>query len=185
MSSQLAGWHPNPQFMPPASQMPPHLQAHGVHPQTRPPMGWTGAWPPAGVPVPPGYPGPPPMSGSHPAWNAGYWQYNPRAHHPQSQAWAPGPAWGFPGQQAAPVGAGYNPYKRVPRPASPSYWQTELSDNPLGLEGMVKRCVWHTPMSCCGGGQFVDVSSLGRERKSWRRREGSRQRHGYGTLQVW
>lgn len=120
MSQPVQGWHPNPQLM--QQQAAPQI----------PPPGWSGSWPPAGG-IPPGYPGPPPMPhGAPPFWNTGYWQYNPHMQHAQ-QPWAPGMAWG------APVG---NPYKRVPRPPSPSYWQTKLSDNGLGLEGMVKKkCV--------------------------------------------
>lgn len=120
MSSQSAqGWHPNPQLMQQQAQ-PPHV----------PPTGWTGSWPPAAG-FPPGYPGPPPMPhGAPPRWNAGSWQYNPQMQNGQLP-WAPGMGWGMP--------PNYNPYKRVPRPASPSYWKTELSNNGLGLEGMVKR----------------------------------------------
>ncbi|KAF9220745.1 hypothetical protein BS17DRAFT_786445 [Gyrodon lividus] len=126
MSSQMAqGWHPNPQLM----QPPPQPQ------QQVPPAGWTGSWPPGGnVAFPPGYPGPPPMptgAVAHPSWNAGFWQYNPHASMQNAQQpWAPGMGW-FP--------PNYNPYKRVPRPPSPSYWKTKLTDNGLGLEGMVKR----------------------------------------------
>lgn len=120
MSQPTQGWHPNPQLM----------QQSG--PQQMPPPGWSGSWPPTGG-VPPGYPGPPPMPhGAPPLWNAGYWQYNPHMRNAQ-QPWAPGMAWGAP--------PNYNPYKRVPRPPSPSYWQTQLTDNGLGLEGMVKKCV--------------------------------------------
>ncbi|KAG8216563.1 hypothetical protein J3R82DRAFT_6744 [Butyriboletus roseoflavus] len=123
MTSQtIQGWHPNPQLMQPQQQAPP-------------PQGWTDSWPPGGnVVFPPGYPGPPPAPGgsaAHPRWNAGYWQYNPLANvqNPQ-QPWAPGVGW-FP--------PNFNPYKRVPKPPSPSYWNTKLTDNGLGLEGMVKR----------------------------------------------
>ncbi|KAL4073481.1 hypothetical protein J3A83DRAFT_4090234 [Scleroderma citrinum] len=95
-----------------------------------PPAGWSGSWPPVGG-IPPGYPGPPPMPhGAPPRWNAGYWQYNPQMRNAQ-QPWAPSVGWGVP--------ANFNPYKRVPRPPSPSYWQTQLTDNGLGLEGMVKK----------------------------------------------
>ncbi|KAH7882820.1 hypothetical protein F5I97DRAFT_135327 [Phlebopus sp. FC_14] len=125
MSSLAQGWHPNPQLMQPSLQPPPV-----------PPAGWTGSWPPASnIAFPPGYPGPPPMPNAgiaNPRWNAGYWQYNPHANMQNAhQPWAPGMGWAFP--------ANHNPYKRVPRPASPSYWNTKLSDNGLGLEGMVKR----------------------------------------------
>ena len=125
MTSQtIQGWHPNPQLMQPQQQAPP-------------PQGWTDSWPPGGnVVFPPGYPGPPPIPGeaaAHPRWNAGYWQYNPLANmQNQQQPWAPGVGW-FP--------LNFNPYKRVPKPPSPSYWNTKLTDNGLGLEGMVKRCV--------------------------------------------
>lgn len=125
MASQtVQGWHPNPQLMQPPQQAPP-------------PQGWTGSWPPGGnVPFPPGYPGPPPVPGgamAHPRWDAGYWQYNPLGNmqNPQ-QPWAPAVGWNQPN---------FNPYKRVPKPPSPSYWNTKLSNNGLGLEGMVKRCV--------------------------------------------
>ncbi|KAF9240474.1 hypothetical protein BU15DRAFT_87678 [Melanogaster broomeanus] len=119
MSSQTAqGWHPNPQLMQPP-------------PQQVPPTGWTGSWPPGGnVAFPPGYPGPPPMptgAGAHPRWNAGFWQFNPHANmHSAQQPWAPGMGW-FPPPN-------YNPYKRVPRPPSPSYWNTKLTDNGLDLK---------------------------------------------------
>ncbi|KAG9311607.1 hypothetical protein JVU11DRAFT_7816 [Chiua virens] len=100
--------------------------------------GGRAAGPPHGgnVPFPPGYPGPPPVpaggTAAHPSWNAGYWQYNPLANmqNPQQQPWAPAAGW-FP--------PNFNPYKRVPKPPSPSYWNTKLTDNGLGLEGMVKR----------------------------------------------
>ncbi|KAG6332029.1 hypothetical protein ID866_7062 [Astraeus odoratus] len=120
LSSQPAlGWHPNPQLMQQQQQ-----QAQ------QPPAGWSGSWPPAAG-FPPGYPGPPPMPhGAPPHWNAGHWQYHPHMRNAQ-QPWAPAMGWGVP--------ANYNPYKRVPRPASPSYWRTELTDNGLCLEGMVKR----------------------------------------------
>lgn len=123
MASQtIQGWHPNPQLMQPPQQVPP-------------PQGWTGSWPPGGnVAFPPGYPGPPPMPGGSVAqssWSAGYWQFNPQASmQNQQQPWAPAPGW-FP--------VNFNPYKRVPKPPSPSYWNTKLTDNGLGLEGMVKR----------------------------------------------
>ncbi|KAF8552483.1 hypothetical protein OG21DRAFT_117472 [Imleria badia] len=123
MASQtVQGWHPNPQLMQPPQQAPP-------------PQGWIGSWPPGGnVAFPPGYPGPPPAPGdaaAHPRWNAGFWQYNPLANMQNAQQpWAPGVGW-FP--------PNYNPYKRIPKPPSPSYWNTKLTDNGLGLEGMVKR----------------------------------------------
>lgn len=125
MTSQtIQGWHPNPQLMQPTQQAPP-------------PQGWTGSWPPGGnVAFPPGYPGPPPVPGgaaAHPRWNAGFWQYNPLANIQNAQQpWAPGVGW-FP--------PNFNPYKRIPKPPSPSYWNTKLTDNGLGLEGMVKRYV--------------------------------------------
>ncbi|KAL4068517.1 hypothetical protein V8B97DRAFT_840089 [Scleroderma yunnanense] len=118
MSQPAQGWHPNPQLM--QQQAAPQI----------PPAGWSGSWPPVGG-IPPGYPGPPPMPhGAPPRWNAGYWQYNPQMRNAQ-QPWAPSVGWGVP--------ANFNPYKRVPRPPSPSYWQTQLTDNGLGLEGMVKK----------------------------------------------
>lgn len=138
MTSQaIQGWHPNPQLMQP--------------PQAPPPQGWTGSWPPGGnVAFPPGYPGPPPVPGgavTHSSWNAGYWKFNPVANMQSSQQpWAPSVGW-FP--------PNYNPYKRVPKPPSPSYWNTKLSENGLGLEGMVKRCV---AISYLGNLQRLDRS---------------------------
>ncbi|KAG1884345.1 hypothetical protein F4604DRAFT_1878736 [Suillus subluteus] len=115
-------WHPNPQLM----------QQHSI------PQGWQGTWPPpAGVALPPNFPGPPPMppgANSHPHWKAGFWQYNP-AHNMNAGPgvpWAPGMGW------VQNVPANFNPYKRVPRPASPSYWRTQLTENGLGLENMVR-----------------------------------------------
>lgn len=102
-------------------------------------------------------------------WNQGYWRFDPKPgwtsasaqaapgaivpvaynhNRPDSQAggrqsqpppaqgapaWMPHPGWQFP--------ADFNPYKRVPKPPDPSYWATELSDNPLGLENMHITCV--------------------------------------------
>ncbi|KAG1794447.1 uncharacterized protein HD556DRAFT_1308144 [Suillus plorans] len=71
-------------------------------------------------------------------WKAGFWQYNtaynmngagPGVH------WAPSMGW------AQNVPANFNPYKRVPRPASPSYRRTQLTDNGLGFgeHGPCKR----------------------------------------------
>lgn len=144
MTSQaVQGWHPNPQLMQPQQQ-------------AQPPQGWTGSWPPGGnVTFPPGYPGPPPIPGgeaAHPRWNAGYWQYNPQANvqNPQ-QPWAPGMGW-FP--------PNFNPYKRVPKPPSPSYWNTKLSDNGLGLEGMVKRYVGVSTLARSGAQTEVDVTLM-------------------------
>ncbi|KAG0697908.1 hypothetical protein DFH29DRAFT_129058 [Suillus ampliporus] len=121
MAQSGGHWHPNPQLM----------QQHSI------PQGWQGPWPPPpGVALPPNFPGPPPMppgANSHPHWKAGFWQYNP-AHNMNAGhgvPWAPGMGW------AQNVPANFNPYKRVPRPPSPSYWQTQLSENGLGLENMV------------------------------------------------
>ncbi|OAX40820.1 hypothetical protein K503DRAFT_864338 [Rhizopogon vinicolor AM-OR11-026] len=121
MAQSAGHWHPNPQLM----------QQHSI------PQGWQGPWPPpAGVTLPPNFPGPPPMptgANAHPHWKAGFWQYNP-AHNINAGSgvpWAPGMGW------AQNVPANFNPYKRIPRQPSPSYWQTQLSENGLGLEGMV------------------------------------------------
>ncbi|KAG1744199.1 hypothetical protein EDB19DRAFT_529692 [Suillus lakei] len=121
MAQSGGHWHPNPQLM----------QQHSI------PQGWQGTWPPpAGVTLPPNFPGPPPLpsgANTHPHWKAGFWQYNP-AHNMNAGSgvpWAPGMGW------AQNVPANFNPHKRVPRPASPSYWQTRLSNNGLGLENMV------------------------------------------------
>lgn len=121
MAQSGGHWHPNPQLM----------QQHSI------PQGWQGTWPPpAGVSLPPNFPGPPPMppgANTHPHWKAGFWQYNPayNMNGGHGVPWAPGMGW------AQNVPANFNPHKRVPRPASPSYWQTRLTDNGLGLENMV------------------------------------------------
>ncbi|KAH7910342.1 hypothetical protein BJ138DRAFT_1101929 [Hygrophoropsis aurantiaca] len=126
ISSQPQAWHPNPSLMQQQQQQHPHPM----------PQGWQGTWPPASnVAFPPGYPGPPPppagASAQHPQWQAGWWQYNPNSQGSAPMPWAPGMGWG--------PKVNYNPYKRIPKPASPSYWETRLSDNGLGLEGMVPR----------------------------------------------
>jgi hypothetical protein len=41
--------------------------------------------------------------------------------------------------QAASQQQSFNPYKKVPKPADASYWQTKLQDNGLGLFGMEKK----------------------------------------------
>lgn len=121
MAQSGGHWHPNPQLM----------QQHSI------PQGWQGTWPPpAGVALPPNFPGPPPMppgANTHPHWKAGFWQYNPAYNMNAGPGvpWAPGMGW------AQNVPANFNPHKRIPRPPSPSYWQTQLSDNGLGLENMV------------------------------------------------
>jgi hypothetical protein len=122
--------------------------SHG-HPP--PPASWPmAATAPHQWPQP--YVGPPPApAGMNPQhWASGVWQFNPafnpQSYNPSMQAgvpppglWAPGQGWGGQNGMGAPQ---QNPYKRVPRPPDPSYWATELSDNPLGLENMVpRRCV--------------------------------------------
>lgn len=124
-----------------------------------PPQGWQGQWPPpAGVPMPPGFPGPPPVPQNVPvppsAWQAGYWQFNPTgrnpgvsgAHYPNPQPntshgpWAPSNHWA--NQAAAQQqNQNFNPHKKIPRAPDASYYNYKLVDNPLGLEGMVPRCV--------------------------------------------
>jgi hypothetical protein len=102
----------------------------------------------------PPFPGPPPMpqgmSMNPQHWAAGQWQFNPsfnsrrfnpsvQGPHQSASQWAPGYGWG--GTQPGMGVPQHNPYKRVPRQPDPSYWETELSDNPLGLIDMVPRCV--------------------------------------------
>jgi hypothetical protein len=127
---------------------------HYAHPPNRSSdPGWNPShWPPN---LNPPYSGPPPLpQGVNPQhWASGYWQYNPtwnvQQYNPNVSVpnsapahWAPGYGWGTSGTQpAAPASANYNPYKRVPKPPSPSYWEEPLSDNSLGLENMVPRCV--------------------------------------------
>jgi hypothetical protein len=69
---------------------------------------------------------------------------NPGAQYPSSQPqpqsggppWAPSNHWG--GHAAAQQQSqSFNPYKKVPRPPEAGYYDYKLSDNPLGLEGMV------------------------------------------------
>ncbi|CCL99794.1 uncharacterized protein FIBRA_01816 [Fibroporia radiculosa] len=112
--------------------------------RSNPSQAWSGGWPQA-APAP--YPGPPPIPAgvNAQAWTSGQWQYNPMFHGQVSgaqatfQAWAPHPSWG---QQAAiaqaqaQAAANYNPYKRIPNPGGPEYWNTKLQDNGLGLENM-------------------------------------------------
>jgi hypothetical protein len=110
-------------------------------------------WPMAAHQWPQPYAGPPPVPpGMNPQqWAAGSWQFNPAFNaqqYPGMQGpggppqgiphWAPGQGWMVQPGMSVPQ---QNPYKRVPRQPDPSYWATELSDNPLGLENMVPRCV--------------------------------------------
>ncbi|KAG1789765.1 uncharacterized protein HD556DRAFT_1492577 [Suillus plorans] len=98
------------------------------------PQGWQGTWPPpAGVALPPNFPGPPSMppgANTHPHWKAGFWQYKPTSN---MNGAGPGVYWATGMRWARNVPANFNPYKRVPRPASPSYWRTQLSENGLGF----------------------------------------------------
>ncbi|KAK7683150.1 hypothetical protein QCA50_013823 [Cerrena zonata] len=109
---------------------PQQLQAWST---TRPnqPTGWQGQWPPRAPPGPP----PAPHGVDPRRWLGGQWQFNPMfqsvAPSAQATAWAAHPSWG---QISYP--AGYNPWKKVPKPTTSDYWATKLADNPLGLEGM-------------------------------------------------
>ncbi len=99
------------------------------------PTGWAGNWPPT---APAGYPGPPPPPPGVDStrWYSGQWQFNPMFRNTapaQAQAWAPHPSWG----PSATAGANWNPYKRIPNRGDAEYWNTKLSDNPLGLENMI------------------------------------------------
>ncbi|KAG1839746.1 hypothetical protein DFJ58DRAFT_102853 [Suillus subalutaceus] len=86
-------WHPNPQLM----------HQHSI------PQGWQGTWPPpAGVALPPNFPGPPPMppgANTHPHWKAGFWQYNP-AHNMNA---GPGVSLGTRNGQARAIGGHSSP----------------------------------------------------------------------------
>ncbi|KAI0732621.1 hypothetical protein C8Q72DRAFT_773879 [Fomitopsis betulina] len=123
-------------------------------PQYWAPTGWSGSWPPT---APAGYPGPPPIpTGVNPqAWTSGRWQINPMFRGPVPQAsqagipaWAPHPSWGPQAASAyAAAAANYNPYKRQPNPGGRDYWNTKLSDNPLGLENMHIRETEHKKTS--------------------------------------
>ncbi|KAJ7136129.1 hypothetical protein C8R44DRAFT_976822 [Mycena epipterygia] len=115
--------------------------------------------------APPGFPqlpfnGPPPkpphIRVNPQDWKNGSWSMNPAFNSSQwslsstqsGQSWVPSQAWHQQRQQewqvqqqqmAAAAAAGFNPYKRVPRPPSAEYMATKLSDNPLGLTNMVPR----------------------------------------------
>jgi hypothetical protein len=117
-------------------------------------MGWVGQWPPPpGAPLPP-FPGPPPnVAGvSQQAWSDGQWIFNPQVAAalaagsgvvPPAQGWAPW-QWGGAGQQQQQQQQqqNYNPYKRVPKQPDKEYWDTKLSENGLGLQGMdPSKCV--------------------------------------------
>lgn len=65
----------------------------------------------------------------------------PQASQAGIPAWAPHPSWGPQAASAYAAAANYNPYKRQPNPGGRDYWNTKLSDNPLGLENMHIRCV--------------------------------------------
>jgi hypothetical protein len=114
--------------------------AYAAWSQRPAPAGWTGPWPPAiGTgPWPPGFPGPPPNTTniSNQAWSDGQWTYNPAFAAAGADAqWAP-PQWT---QQQQQQQSSYNPYKRAAKPAEPSYWETKLGNNGLGLMGMEKK----------------------------------------------
>ncbi|PFH50498.1 hypothetical protein AMATHDRAFT_85722 [Amanita thiersii Skay4041] len=110
-------------------QVPPYTQQTNTIPK-----GWQ-----------PPFQGPPPlpsgMNVNPQLWQAGRWQFNPaylsrnQAPIPPNQhTWVAGQAW----QQRPPgEAASKNPYKRVPKPFSPTYLATSLSDNPLGLSDMI------------------------------------------------
>jgi hypothetical protein len=93
------------------------------------------------------------MGVSQQAWSDGQWVLNPNVPNYAAGAaaaqgqWAPWPGWAAAAQQHAQQQQqqSYNPYKRVPKPADKSYWETKLQDNGLGLMGMEQKCVYmHT-----------------------------------------
>ena len=96
------------------------------------PQGWVGSWPPA--PPPFARPPPPPPGFDSNAWYSGQWQFNPAWRGPvqQAQMWAPHPSWGVQQQQQYIVG----PSGRLIKQPNRDYWETQLVDNPLGLENM-------------------------------------------------
>ncbi|TFK47595.1 hypothetical protein OE88DRAFT_1771187 [Heliocybe sulcata] len=115
-----------------------------------PPANWSGTWPPpvGSGPWPPGFPGPPPPPPGVPVnpqnWQRGQWVFNPAFRSAAGGAtggmpanfgqWAaPWQHWGVPSAQ---VPAGYNAHKRQQKQPDPSYWNTKLGDNGLGLENM-------------------------------------------------
>lgn len=99
-----------------------------------PKPGWTSASAQAapGAIVPMAY-NPGLVNHNRPESQAAGRQSQPPPGQGQGPAWMPHPGWQFP--------ADFNPYKRVPKPPDPSYWATELSANPLGLENMHITCV--------------------------------------------
>lgn len=104
------------------------------------PSGWSGTWPPV---APPGFRQPPPVPPGFDStrWHAGQWQFNPnwRGAVPAqpTQMWAPHPSWGITEQPQYIVG----PSGRLIKQPNKEYWQTQLVDNPLGLENMHIRYV--------------------------------------------
>jgi hypothetical protein len=114
-------------------------------------MGWVGQWPPPpGAPLPP-FLGPPPnVAGVNQwTWSDGQWVINPQVAATLTAG--PGvvpPAQGGVSWQGDAAGQqqqqqkNYNPYKLVPKQAEKLYWETKLSENGLGLQGMEpSKCV--------------------------------------------
>ncbi|KAI0071097.1 hypothetical protein K474DRAFT_1669379 [Panus rudis PR-1116 ss-1] len=114
-----------------------HPQFHGW-PASQPqqPSGWTGQWPPKAPPVPP----PPPRGVDPNLWRRGQWQFNPNFQAVAPTAvpatgWAVHPSWGRPFV----TGEWATMWPPNPQKKQSSYWDTELLENPLGLEGMEYR----------------------------------------------
>jgi hypothetical protein len=82
-------------------------------------------------------------------WNAGHWQFNSAFSNqrpaPQQNhiPWQPGQAWPQMSQQFRAQQqhqqqqSSFNPYKKPVREPSAEYLASKLSDNPLGLYGLV------------------------------------------------
>src|SRR5882762_6689681 len=131
-----------PQVSVPWSHQPPSSYPYGQQQSwTRPPAAPNATAQPS-VPIQPGYglPAPPPVPpGVDPNhWRSGYWRYQPQPGYPQQQhppqgahpppsmvGWTAA-GWGIPQQY-------YFPPKQPRRP-DPTYWQTQLTDNGLGLQ---------------------------------------------------
>jgi len=102
--------------------------------------------PPTRTSIPPGwvppYQGPPPIPANlnvnQKQWNAGYWQFNSAFsnQHPIPQRnqipWQMSQHFQRQHQQSA-----FNPYKKTVKEPSAEYMASKLSNNPLGLHGLV------------------------------------------------
>ncbi|KAA1473072.1 hypothetical protein DENSPDRAFT_220526 [Dentipellis sp. KUC8613] len=134
MPSFPAIWRPDPASQP--KPVPSQPQVQQQPPQSAPASGGSSSYVYVGAGN--GYPAPPPVpQGVNPqTWMQGRWRYQhpapsatygPALPPPSAVGWNVHSGWGVPAAQT------YYPPQRRP---DPSYWQTELSNNGLGLENM-------------------------------------------------